>query len=237
MELVNALAANADTEAATTLQRLTPESLAAARVDVGRPGYDRTLLLGGIVHLGIGAFVRAHLAAVNEEAIGAACDLRFGIIGVSMRSADTRDALVPQSGLYTLALRDATADGHARERLRVIGNLIGVMVAPDDPDAVVERIAHAHTRIVSLTVTEKGYCHDPASGTLRIAQADVAHDLVHAASPRSAIGMLVRGLARRRRYRRGAVTLMSLDNLPSNGDLLRALVLDFASHVDAELCT
>ncbi|MEO8152010.1 MAG: mannitol dehydrogenase family protein [Rhizobacter sp.] len=217
------------------VKRLTPESLGALPVDVAFPGYDRKQLLAGIVHLGIGAFVRAHLAAVNEAAILQTGDLRFGIVGVSMRSTETRDALAPQSGLYSLALRDVSAQGERRERLQVIGHLIEVMVAPENPGAVVERIAHEHTRIVSLTVTEKGYCHDPASGALLLTHADIVHDLAHAGSPRSAIGMLVRGLDRRRQDGKGPLALMSLDNLPSNGKLLRALVLEFAGLVDAGL--
>ena len=121
-----------------------------------------------IVHLGIGAFARAHLAAVNEAALHATGDLRWGIVGVSLRQADTRDALAPQDGLYALGLRDADADGTPRESLRIIGGLREVLVAPEAPAAVLERIAAAETRIVSLTVTEKGYCHDPASGALRV---------------------------------------------------------------------
>jgi len=218
------------------MDRLRPESVAALPAHVATPRYDREALQTGIVHLGIGAFARAHLAAVNEVAIEPTGDLRFGIEGVSMRSADTRDALAPQAGLYTLALRDAAADGRPRERLQVIGNLLGVQVAPEDPGAVVSRIAQAQTRIVSLTVTEKGYCHDPASGALRADHADIVHDLAHADSPRSAIGVLVRGLQRRQRAGLGPITLMSLDNLPSNGDTLRALVLGFAARTDPGAC-
>ena len=217
------------------VNRLTPQSLADLPPDVSRPGYDRTQLLPGIVHLGIGAFARAHLTAVNEAAIASTGDLRFGMVGVSMRSTETRDALQPQSGLYTLALRDASPQGEPRERLQVIGHLMDVLVAPENPDAVVERIAHAHTRIVSLTITEKGYCHDPASGALLLTHVDIDHDLAQADRPRSAIGVLVRGLDRRRQSGRGPLTLLSLDNLPSNGKLLRSLVLAFAAEVDAGL--
>ena len=145
-----------------------------------RPRYDREALRCGIVHLGIGAFARAHLAAVTEMALHASGDLAWGIVGVSLRQADTRDALAPQGGLYTLALRDAAPDGTPREALQVIGALMQVLVAPDDPRAVLQRIAHADTRIVSLTVTEKGYHHDPATGALRLQDPDIVHDLQHA---------------------------------------------------------
>ena len=112
--------------------------------------YDRTALAPGIVHLGVGAFQRAHMAPATEAAIAATGDLRWGIVGVSLRSPDTHAALAPQGGLYTLALRDADANGAPRERLQVIHCLTELLVAPDGPRAVHERIANEATRILSL---------------------------------------------------------------------------------------
>ena len=202
---------------------------------VTRPRYDRAALRKGIVHLGIGAFARAHLAAATEAALAAGDAPHWGIVGVSLRQADTHEALAPQSGLYTLALRDADDRGEARERLQVVGSLTDVLVAPADPAAVLERIAAPDTRIVSLTVTEKGYHHDPASGRLREGDADLGHDLSHADAPRTSLGFLVHGLQRRRRRGLGPVTLLSCDNLPANGDTLRGLLLGFAARVDPAL--
>ena len=145
--------------------RLHPSGLQALPAAVRRPAFDRGGLRLGIVHLGLGAFARAHLAAINDDALRAGGDAAWGIVGVSLRQPTTRDALAPQDGLYTLALRDAAADGTPRQRLRVIGGVRELRVASDDPAVVLERIAHAHTRIVSLTVTEKGYCHEPDSGS------------------------------------------------------------------------
>ncbi|WP_238867276.1 mannitol dehydrogenase family protein [Achromobacter xylosoxidans] len=215
--------------------RLHPARLQALAPGVARPAYDRGALRAGIVHLGLGAFARGHLAAVNEAAIHASGDPRWGICGVSLRQADTRDALAPQDGLYTLALRSADADGRPRQQLAVIGCLLETLVAPEDPQAVLARIASPYTRIVSLTVTEKGYCHDPASGALNLAHPDIVHDLGQPLAPRSTIGFLVWGLQRRRAAGLGPVTLLSLDNLPGNGHLLRGLVLAFAAQVDARL--
>lgn len=211
-------------------RRLHPATLTALPAEVRTPTFDRIRLRGGIVHLGLGAFMRAHLAAVNDDALEAGEPLDWGIVGVSLRHADTRDALAPQDGLYTLALRDARG-----ERLRVIGGLIECLVAPENPGAVLDRIAHADTRIVSLTVTEKGYCHDPASGALLWSHADIAHDLASPDTPQSAIGCIVRGLALRRARGLSPITLMSLDNLPANGHTLRRLVQSFAQQVDAGL--
>lgn len=215
--------------------RLHAASLAALPAQVARPGYDRAALKVGIVHLGLGAFARAHLAAVNDAALRAGVDRGWGICGVSLRQADTRDALAPQDGLYALVLRSAGEDGRPRQQLTVIGCLLETLVAPEDPQAVLARIAGPDTRIVSVTVTEKGYCHDPASGRLDLAHPDIAHDLAQPAAPRSTIGFLVRGLQRRRAAGLGPVTVMSLDNLPANGRLLRAMVLAFATRVDAAL--
>jgi len=215
--------------------RLNAAALASLPSGIARPGYDRSRLRAGIVHLGIGAFHRAHQAPVTDLALAASGDLRWGIVGVSLRSPATRDALAPQDGLYTLSLRDADATGAPRESLAVVGAVLGVLVAAEDPGAVLAQIAHPDTRIVSLTITEKGYCHEPASGRLRRDDPDIAHDLAHADAPRSAIGMLVHGLARRLAAGLGPVTLLSCDNLPSNGDTLRGLVLEFAQACDPVL--
>jgi fructuronate reductase len=216
------------------MQRLNNTTVAALPTAVTRPAYNRQALKNGIVHLGIGAFMRAHMAAATEAAI-AAGDLRWGIVGVSLRQADTRDALTPQDGLYTLAIRDADAQGQPRQQLHVIGAVQRLLVAPENPQAVLDAIAAADTRIVSLTVTEKGYCHDPATGALRLDHPDIVHDLAHPQAPRSAIGMLVVGLQLRHALGHGPLTLLSLDNLPANGRVLRAAVLRFAEEMDSTL--
>jgi fructuronate reductase len=176
--------------------------------------YDRSALRPGIVHLGVGAFQRAHLVPATEAAIVATGDLRWGIVGVSLRSPDTRDALAPQNSLYTLALRDADVAGAPREQLQVLHCLLRVLVAPEDPQAVHEAIAQAETRIVSLTVTEKGYL---------------------ATTPGSTLDVLARGLALRRARGAGGLTLMSLDNLPSNGHVLHERLLAHVRAGDAAL--
>jgi fructuronate reductase len=216
------------------MNRLSNSQLNSLPAAVLRPKYTRHSLQLGIVHLGIGAFMRAHLAAATEAAV-AAGDLRWGIVGVSLRQPDTRDALQPQDGLYTLAIRDADEQGQPRQRLQVIGAVCRLLVAPENPQAVLEHIAAPDTRIVSLTVTEKGYCHDPATGMLRLDHPDIVHDLTHPQQPRSAIGMLVYGLQLRLARGHGPLTLMSLDNLPANGRVLRAAVLRFAQETDPVL--
>ncbi|KNZ34229.1 MAG: dioxygenase [Methylibium sp. NZG] len=219
------------------MNRLTPATLATLGSGIARPRYARETLRCGIVHLGIGGFARAHLAAVTETALNISGEMGWGIVGVSLRHPDTHAALAPQGGLYTLALRDTAPDGTPREALQVIGALMQVLVAPDDPLAVLQRIAHPDTRIVSLTITEKGYHHAPATGALNLHDPDIAHDLdpQHANAPRTAVGFIVRGLQRRHQRGLPALTLLSCDNLPANGDTLRGLVLAFAQQVDGAL--
>jgi fructuronate reductase len=180
---------------------------------VDRARLPRAGLSNGIVHLGIGAFARAHLLPATEAAMLASGDRHWGVTGVSLRSPAVRDALAPQQGAYTLALRDADDAGRPREQLQVMGSLTRLLVAPEDPDAVLDAIADPATRIVSLTITEKGYRHEAAAD----------------GAPRDAPGFIARGLARRRALGLPPLTLLSLDNLPGNGQVLRALVLEAAA--------
>ncbi len=201
--------------------RLSEKTVAALPQGVAKPAYDRRRVATGIVHLGIGAFHRAHQAAYTDAVL--ASDPRWGICGVSLRSPDTRDALAPQDGLYALAVRD---DG--RQDLRVVGSVTALLVAPQDPQAVLARMSDPAVRIVSLTVTEKGYCHHPATGELDEAHPDIVHDLAHPGAPRSVPGFIVEALARRRVAGTAPFTLLSCDNLPANGRVLKRIVTRFA---------
>jgi fructuronate reductase len=215
------------------LRRLATATLSTLPADVQVPGYDRDQLSCGIVHLGIGAFMRGHLA-VATEAVLTQGDLRWGIVGVSLRSAETRDALVPQDGLYAVSTR-AEVRGRSQTALQIMGAVKEVLLAPEEPARVLARMAAPEARIISLTVTEKGYCHDPASGRLRLDHPDIVHDLAHPAAPRSAVGYIVRALAMRRALGYAPLTLMSLDNLPSNGKVLGNAVHDLAHAIDPAL--
>jgi fructuronate reductase len=174
----------------------------------------------GIVHLGIGAFHRAHQAVYTEDAIAAAGG-DWGICGVTQRSPTVVDQLRPQDGLYTLAQRDG-----AGERLRVIGAVRELHWVGADPGAVLERMAAPATRVISLTVTEKGYHQDPATNRLALDSPDVAADLADGGI-RTVVAQLARGLARRREANGGPVSVLCCDNLPDNGNVVRGLVADF----------
>lgn len=186
--------------------RLAPDTLHHVTAGVGTPAYARAELSIGIVHLGLGAFARAHLAAATEAALAAGGARHWGLCGASLRHADTHDALAPQRGLYTLVERDADPQGRPRQRLQVIGCLRELLVAPRDTSVLLERIATPSTRIVSLTVTEKGYVTGPGG----------------------ALDVLLQGLSLRRERHEPGLTLLSLDNLASNGDTLHRRLVETA---------
>lgn len=211
------------------MTRLDEAALTGLPDDVVRPGYDRTATRTGVVHLGIGAFHRAHQAVVFDDALKSG-DLRWGVLGASLRSPGVRDQLNPQDGLYTLVVRDGE-----REDLRVIGACRSVRVGPEDPAALVAAMADADVHIVTLTVTEKGYRLDPASGELLVEDPDVAADIADIERPRTAPGFIVAALRARRAAGLGPFTVISCDNLPHNGRRIRAGVLAMARAVDPSL--
>ncbi len=185
---------------------------------VRAPGYERSEQAAGIVHIGIGAFHRAHQAVYTDDAM-AAGDRGWSIIGVSLRSGDVAAQLGPQDGLYTVSTRSA-----AGTQLRLIGAVRQVLVAADDSQAVIDAIAAPTTHIVSFTVTEKGY----------LRRADGSLDLAAAARNPSLYRFLAAGLATRKAAGLGGLTLLSCDNLAGNGAVLRRLMREYlaACHPD-----
>ncbi len=175
----------------------------------------------GILHLGPGAFFRAHLAAYTDGAGDG-----WGIEVAGLRSNDLAAAFTRQQGCYTLLIRDT-----AGTRAQVIGAVVGGIA----PEAILERMADPAIRIVSLTVTEKAYGLDPASGGLNPDHPDIAADLGAGAVPRSVVGLITAGLAARRAAGQAPFTPLSCDNLPGNGAVLRRLVLEFATRQDPAL--
>ncbi|UPJ47210.1 mannitol dehydrogenase family protein [Bradyrhizobium sp. 200] len=190
---------------------------------IRRPAYDRSRVTPGIVHLGIGAFHRAHQAVVIDDLLAGGAT-EWGIVGASLRSPETRDALAPQDCLYTLAVRSGAGTDH-----RIIGSVLATEVATEKPGQLIARLANPATRIVSLTVTEKGYCHTPQTGDLDEHHPDIVHDLQNPGTPCSAIGFLVAALARRRIAGAAPFTVLSCDNLSANGQTVGRIVTQFAA--------
>ncbi len=208
------------------LPRLTEASLHSARSGAILPTYDRGATKFGIVHIGPGAFHRAHQAYYADTLLHA--DKRWAISALSLKSTTLRDAIDPQQGLYTLV------ELGAAPRARVIGAIRELLVGPTDAARAFARLAARDTRLVSMTVTEKGYCLD-ARNELDASNADIAHDLANPDAPRSTIGWLVEGLKRRRAQGIPPYSVLSCDNLPDNGAVLKRALVTFARATDAAL--
>jgi fructuronate reductase len=206
--------------------RLTEASLHSVRSGTILPTYDRGATRIGIVHIGPGAFHRAHQAFYVDTLLHS--DKRWAISALSLKSTGLRDALAAQQGLYTLL------ELGAAPRARVIGAMRELLVGSTDTDAAFARLSARDTRIVSLTVTEKGYCLD-ATNQLDLANADIAHDLANPDKPRSTIGWIVEGLRRRRAQSVPPYAVLSCDNLPDNGVVLKRALVAYARHSDADL--
>jgi fructuronate reductase len=190
--------------------RLSAANLGALPASVARTRYDRDTRGIGIVHFGIGAFHRAHMAAYTDDAmVSGEGDWR--ILGVSLRSPTVRDQMHPQDGLYTLVER--SADG---AKARIMGVVADVLVASEERERLVTTLAAATTHIASFTITEKGYCRAP-DGSLDLSLAD----------ERSAYSYLAQAFARRRDAGLPGLTLLSCDNLAGNGGQLRRLMLEY----------
>ncbi|MBB3315590.1 fructuronate reductase [Rhizobium sp. BK181] len=208
-------------------ERLT--SLSGLAPTAKLPAYDRKALKPGILHLGPGAFFRAHFAPFTDAAIAVAGG-NWGIEVASLRTADVADHLNEQNGLYTMLVRDTSGT-----TAHVIAPILRAHVATRNPGDLLARLEDPDIRIVSLTVTEKAYGFDSATGGLDLKHPDIAADLANRHAPRGVIGYLVEGLARRRAKGTAPFTPLSCDNLPSNGAVLKRLALEFASRIDPEL--
>ena len=184
----------------------------------------------GILHLGLGAFHRAHQAAFTQDAIAAGGG-DWGIEAVSMRNPKLAETLSAQSGRYTLIEQHP-----AGPKLQEISVIRKATALPGRSYHVALRMADPAIQIVTITVTEKGYGADIGGRCLNRKDAAIAHDLLHPnAAPQSLIGLIVAGLAARKSKGGGGMTLMSCDNLPENGRFLAALVQEFAQDTQPEL--
>jgi fructuronate reductase len=192
-------------------------------------GYVEKERLAGIVHLGIGAFHRAHQASYTQQAMKLDGG-NWHVIGVSLRSPNVANQLNPQNGLYTII-----EQGTDNNNYSVNDTVVEVLVAPEAPEKVIDAMCQKHIHIVSLSITEKGYCYEPASGELNLQHPDIIHDLANIDSPTSAIGFLVAAMQQRIADDMPPLTVISCDNLPDNGRLLQQMVLAFAQQISPVL--
>lgn len=192
-----------------------------------RPAFDRADLTTGIVHLGLGAFHRAHQAVYTANAITATGDTSWGIAGVSPRSGQVVADLRPQNGLYTVLQRDT---GHTSPTIP--GAIHDLVHATAETDRLLDLLAASTTRVVTLTVTEKAYRFDAGTKALRLDDEAVRADLA-GAGPTTVVGFLVRGLQRRLAAEAAPITIACCDNLTGNGEVLAGLVRDFVGQLPA----
>jgi mannitol 2-dehydrogenase len=214
--------------------KLNEQNLPQLPAHVARPSYALESVTAGIAHIGVGGFHRAHQAAYTDALMNTGEGLDWGICGIGTRADELsmREALASQDYLYTLVELDDRPD----TMVRVIGSIRDMLlVTKDGSEAVVARLADPAIRIVSLTITEGGYCLDDSTGQFNAELPHVQHDLQNPRSPISVFGLLYAALVRRRDEGNGPFTVMSCDNLPHNGDVTRKATLAFANLVDAEL--
>ncbi len=214
----------------TALSAATVDSLGAA---VPVPSYDRSQVSVGIVHIGVGGFHRAHEAMYVDRLMNAGTALDWGICGVGVLAQDRamKDALDAQDCLYTLVIKHA--DGSLEPA--VIGSIVEYLLAPDDPEAVIEKMAAESTRIVSLTVTEGGYNVHPVTGEFDTTNAAIMADAEPGAVPTTTFGLVVEALVRRRDRGIAPFTVMSCDNIQGNGHVARKMFTAFAAQRSPEL--
>ncbi|WP_431894717.1 mannitol dehydrogenase family protein [Nonomuraea sp. bgisy101] len=212
---------------------LTQETLAALPEEVAVPAYDRSGLTAGIVHVGVGGFHRAHQAMYLDRLMneGKAHDWAICGVGVLPGDARMRDALAAQDGLYTLVLKHPDGSREAR----VIGSITEFLLAPDDPEAVIEKMADPAVRIVSLTVTEGGYNIHPVTGEFDADAPAIRADLEPGAVPSTVFALVTEALRRRRTRGVAPFTVMSCDNIQGNGDVARRSFTAFARLADPDL--
>ncbi|MHC8401163.1 mannitol dehydrogenase family protein [Pseudomonas sp. MDT1-17] len=207
------------------LNRLAPE--------VALPAYTLSDTRQGIAHIGVGGFHRAHQAYYTDALMNTGEGLDWAICGVGLRAEDrrARDDLKKQDYLFTLFELGDTDD----TEVRVIGAIRDMLLAEDGAAALIDKLASPEIRIVSLTITEGGYCIDDSNGEFMAQLPQIQHDLAHPDAPKTVFGFLCTALAKRRAAGTPAFTLMSCDNLPHNGAVTRKALLAFAALRDADL--
>lgn len=197
---------------------LSPALLGHLPATVRVPGYDRASLRAGMAHIGVGAFHRCHQAEYTDDLLERRFD-RWGVVGINIRNPLLGDTLGRQGGLYTRLTRQ-----DERAEARVVGSIVSVVDSQQSPAPALQVLGSSEIDVVTLTVTEKGYCHRPASGELDLAHPDILHDIANPETPKSLPGILLRALEKRMDTHGRPVTIVSCDNIPSNGVILDNVV-------------
>ena len=215
------------------MQPLGTGTLTSLAGSLAVPAYDRSRVRAGIVHLGVGAFHRSHQAMYVDRLLEQGLAHDWGICGVGVLPSDRRmaEVMAAQDCLYTLVIKHADGSLDAK----IVGSIVEYLLAPDDPEAVVEKMAAETTRIVSLTVTEGGYNIAAVTGDFDHTHPDVVQDLRPGAALRTSFGLVIEALVRRRERGLVPFTVVSCDNIQHNGDVARRSFAAFAALRDPEL--
>ncbi|RTE52296.1 mannitol dehydrogenase family protein [Arenibacter aquaticus] len=217
----------------TTTIILNQENLDQITGGISTVGYDRKNIKSGIVHIGVGGFHRSHQAFYTHLLQEKYNAQEWGICGVGLREGDRKihDVLTKQDGLYTLIVK------HPNGKIEpsIIGSIGNFILGVDNPLLVIDRMADAATKIVSLTITEGGYNFNPATGEFDFDNPAIQHDLKNPDSPKTVYGYLTAALKKRRDAKLKAFSIMSCDNILHNGDVARKMLLSFAKKQDAAL--
>lgn len=208
------------------MTQLNNHNMGALSAAVETPTYDRQAVTPGIVHIGVGGFHRAHQAMYLDALMNQGEAFEWGIVGVGVMPGDKRmqQALAAQDYLYTLVVKHP--DGEYQPR--VIGSMVDYLFAPEDPEAVIEKMADPSIKIVSLTVTEGGYNFHPVTGEFNLDSPQVRDDLAHPEQPSTSFGLVVEALVRRRARGIAPFTVMSCDNIQGNGDVAKRMFSAYA---------
>ena len=213
--------------------KLNRQNLHNLESEVALPAYPLSDIRQGIAHIGVGGFHRAHQAYYTDALMNTGEGLDWAICGVGLRAEDhrARDDLAGQDYLFTLFELGDSDD----TEVRVIGAITDMLLAEDGAQALIDKLSDPQIRIVSLTITEGGYCIDDSNGQFMAHLPQIQHDLAHPDAPKTVFGFLCAALDKRRAAGIPAFTLMSCDNLPHNGAVTRKALLAFAALRDADL--
>jgi mannitol 2-dehydrogenase len=213
--------------------KLNKQNLSQLGESIARPAYSQSETRQGIAHIGVGGFHRAHQAFYTDALMNQGEGHDWSICGVGLRPEDraVHDALAGQDYLYTLFELGDTPDTETR----IIASISGMLLAEDDVQALIDKLASPEIRIVSLTITEGGYCIDDSNGEFMTHLPQIQYDLAHPNAPKTMFGFLCAALSKRRAAGTPAFTVMSCDNLPHNGAVARKALLAFATLRDADL--
>ncbi|XMO86857.1 mannitol dehydrogenase family protein [Algibacter sp. AS12] len=199
------------------------------------PNYNRDAIKTGIVHVGIGGFHRAHEALYTDDLLHDKTVKDWGICGVALLDFDTKiyNTLKAQDGLYTLVVKEL--DGTLSRR--IIGSIVEVLYAPENPIKVIEKMASPEVKIVSLTITEGGYNYNEATGEFNFENPLIQYDIEHSQSPKTIFGYLTQALKLRKANGVKGITIQSCDNIQGNGDMTKKMLMSYINVAEPELVT